>query len=562
MTILSDVELLECARDGDQAALAELYVRHRAVARRVAFTACRQGDPDDLVNEAFEKVFAAVRRQAGPTDAFRAYLFVTIRRLAARQSSRNRDEPHDEVPEPVAAAADAGDLDPSEREMITWAFSTLPDRWQAVLWHTAVEGHHPRDIASALGMSSNAVSALAYRAREKLRQAYLQAHLQAAPRPECEPHRSALGAYVRNGLGKRERTTVKGHVDHCASCQSLLAELDGVNHMLARSVLPIFLVPTIGEAVAGGSLTAGGVAGSLPSAAPELVETTFKGGRRLLGLLPETADVTRTAGRVAAAVVVLVALGTTRTLLLENAPDEAEPPDSVVTEDADETTTSTTARAQTPAELETLRVEKASACLPLVLGSDDTKDSPVSVAADLEDPLQTELEVLGLRLGTTLSLGPETPKVPVTSGPYIQKVECDESTDEGDLLVTIDNVIEEEPEPAPEPPAEPPVSVETGDLLPNLAPALVPDIDANLILQMQDGARVEVDTNLNEICQTDAEQQNLVCTIDRALGEVLTDALANSQVEVELDGLGGNVLTLELKEGDVVVDVKLLNLLP
>ena len=45
-----------------------------------------------------------------------------------------------------------------------------------VLWHTEVEQQKPADIAPLLGMSANSVSALAYRAREGLRQAFLSQH--------------------------------------------------------------------------------------------------------------------------------------------------------------------------------------------------------------------------------------------------------------------------------------------------------------------------------------------------------------------------------------------------
>ena len=45
-----------------------------------------------------------------------------------------------------------------------------------VLWHLEVENQKPADIAPLLGMSANSVSALAYRAREGLRQAFLNMH--------------------------------------------------------------------------------------------------------------------------------------------------------------------------------------------------------------------------------------------------------------------------------------------------------------------------------------------------------------------------------------------------
>jgi RNA polymerase sigma factor (sigma-70 family) len=247
-TASTDAELLAQARRGDGTAFAELYVRHEAAARRLANSYSRAGDPDDLVNEAFERVLQALRKGLGPDEAFRAYLFVTLRRLAADRIARRQDDPYDEVPEPVRAAAHGPDVDAADRALVVRAYESLPDRWQAVLWQTAVEGAQPRDLAPALGMSANAAAALAYRAREKLRQAYLQAHLQTTPRPACEPHRSRLGAFVRDGLGTRDRNATEAHIGECSSCQGLVAELADVNRLLVRSLFPLFVAA--GEAAA------------------------------------------------------------------------------------------------------------------------------------------------------------------------------------------------------------------------------------------------------------------------------------------------------------------------
>jgi RNA polymerase sigma factor (sigma-70 family) len=260
ITASTDAELLDQARNGDEAAFTELYVRHQPAALRLARNYRRSGDPDDLVNGSFERVLGALRRGAGPTESFRAYLFVTLRRLAAERGDRPADESLDNVPEPITDAARSPELAQADREMITRAFESLPDRWQSVLWHTAVEGRRPAELAGVLGVSANAAAAMAYRAREKLRQAYLQAHLLASPAPDHEPYRSQLGAYVRHGLSKRDEAAVKKHLDRCESCRALLAELDDVNRMLARAVLPLFLL------VGGGKLAAGAVVGGAAAA--------------------------------------------------------------------------------------------------------------------------------------------------------------------------------------------------------------------------------------------------------------------------------------------------------
>ncbi|HMG43927.1 MAG TPA: sigma-70 family RNA polymerase sigma factor [Acidimicrobiales bacterium] len=227
---VSDMELVSRVRDGHEAAFSELFVRHKAVARRIALTYWCPGDPDDLVNEAFEKVLAATRRGAGPTEAFRAYLLATLRRLAADHAEAPRDEPLDDIPPGAAAAPPLPDV--GDRDLITRAFESLPDRWQAVLWYTAVEGRNPRELAPLLGVSPNAVAALAYRAREHLRRAFLQAHLQTWARPQCEPHRSLLGAYVRDGQSRRVRAATQRHLDDCAVCRGLVAELTDIDSML------------------------------------------------------------------------------------------------------------------------------------------------------------------------------------------------------------------------------------------------------------------------------------------------------------------------------------------
>jgi hypothetical protein len=121
------------------------------------------------------------------------------------------------------------------------AFASLPERWQLVLWHTEVEGLGAAEVAPLLGIAPNAAAALAYRAREGLRQAYLQAHLCAPHEAACQRCAESLGAYVRDGLSARDRRHVDEHVDQCDSCRALVAELTDTNSTLRAALVPVLV---------------------------------------------------------------------------------------------------------------------------------------------------------------------------------------------------------------------------------------------------------------------------------------------------------------------------------
>jgi RNA polymerase sigma factor (sigma-70 family) len=258
----SDAELLVRARRQDREAVAALYARHEPAARRLASTYSRAGDPDDLVSEAFFRVLGAIERGHGPEDSFRAYLFVTLRRVAMEAISRSRDEPVDEIPEPVREAEREPELDPDDRLIILTAYASLPARQQSMLWQTEVEGQRPRELAPVLGLTANTVSAQASRARDRLREAYLQAHVATTAGAACEPHRSRLGAYVRDRLAPLDLLDTEEHLEACDACRDLAGELTDINARLVRSLVPFFLLGTPKvAAVAGGAAAGAGTTG-------------------------------------------------------------------------------------------------------------------------------------------------------------------------------------------------------------------------------------------------------------------------------------------------------------
>ena len=247
MAEVGDEVLLARARSGEDAAFAELYRRHAAAVRSHARLCCR--DPhtaEDLAAEVFARTLRALRAGAGPRDSARAYLLTTVRRLAAQWSTGRgaAEQPVADVGEQTAAhcASEAQALSRADRSMAVRAFHRLPDRWQEVLWHTAVEEEPLSKVAPLLGLSRNAAAVLAFRAREGLREAYLQEHVSAALAGEadCREHVGLLGAFARRPSRRRGFQRLRRHLDSCDRCRAAYAELLDLNATL-RGLLPATL---------------------------------------------------------------------------------------------------------------------------------------------------------------------------------------------------------------------------------------------------------------------------------------------------------------------------------
>jgi RNA polymerase sigma factor (sigma-70 family) len=274
----SDAELIQGVREGDTAAYGLLYERHIAAAYNMARQVAKSAaEADDLVSDAFAKVLDLLRAQKGPTSAFRAYVLTAVRHAAydrTRKQQRVRLSedleavPNIDISQPFTDTAVEGE----DRSLVAAAFAELPERWQTVLWHVEIEGEAPAEVAPLLGMTANGVSALAYRAREGLKQAYLQMHLgNLGAEPErCRATVERLGAWTRGALAKRETAQVEGHLDDCDRCRALAAELAEINGALHVLVAPLVLgggatgyLATAGTTAVGGGTAAGGIISTL-----------------------------------------------------------------------------------------------------------------------------------------------------------------------------------------------------------------------------------------------------------------------------------------------------------
>ncbi|MBM7812112.1 sigma-70 family RNA polymerase sigma factor [Saccharothrix algeriensis] len=246
-----DRELLARVRSGDDSAFGELFSRHADAVRRFALRHVREhAEADDLTAEAFFRVLQAIRRGTGPTDHVRTYLLTVARRVAWEWSGRRRDVPveDEELSRRVEPFPDVTASRP-EHALISRAFTSLPERWRSVLWQVEVEGERPAAVAPSFGLSPNAMAALARRAREGLRAAYLQAHLaeDAGPRA-CSSVVAKLGTYTAGGVQGAEHRRIRKHLRTCSSCNSLHAELAEVCSTLRAHAAGI-AVPVVATAL-------------------------------------------------------------------------------------------------------------------------------------------------------------------------------------------------------------------------------------------------------------------------------------------------------------------------
>lgn len=235
----TDSELLEAVRQGDRDAFGELYIRHQSRAYRFACTllGSAQG-ADDLVAEAFVKVLKRLVVGGGPTTAFCSYLLTTVRTTLYKQLASDRlvDRQVELSTLPVPVPERDPVVDQLDMDLAARALDSLSDRWQLVLRYLEIEDKSTAAVAELLGIRSNAVAALAFRAREALRVAYLQMHVNTEVEGSCRETADNLAAWLCGRLNRRVRSRIRWHLDSCEACTNAAAELLDLAAQLRRMV--------------------------------------------------------------------------------------------------------------------------------------------------------------------------------------------------------------------------------------------------------------------------------------------------------------------------------------
>ncbi|MET0819471.1 MAG: sigma-70 family RNA polymerase sigma factor [Aeromicrobium sp.] len=230
---LDDQTLLGLVRDGSHEAYASFYRRYAGPTKRFARSLGAGDEAEDVVAEAFARVFEKLRQGLGPERSFAAYLFTAVRHETYRRSAaRRRLRPTDDQAVLESAVPfGVGHLDDFDRSVVRAAYDALPVRWRVALWMADVEGYKPRELAEHLGLTPNGASALIYRARSGLREAYLQQHLSAdvSDQRPCSTARRSFAAVLLRTATERKQKEVHAHLAACASCMNVYLEVGDLN---------------------------------------------------------------------------------------------------------------------------------------------------------------------------------------------------------------------------------------------------------------------------------------------------------------------------------------------
>ncbi|MGE3511062.1 MAG: RNA polymerase sigma factor [Vicinamibacterales bacterium] len=180
-------ELVRGAAAGDDSAMERLLMRAQEVAYRFSLLVCgHPEDAEDVMQDALMKTYQYVSRIQAP-DAFRTWLYRTVRNACLMKRRRRVDEPAHHVSieqggfseegEPQAVAVEAKARPADQQLMDAWigarlrkALTALPPAYRAIVVMREIEGLSTREVAGIMRISEANVKTRLHRARVMMRQ--------------------------------------------------------------------------------------------------------------------------------------------------------------------------------------------------------------------------------------------------------------------------------------------------------------------------------------------------------------------------------------------------------
>jgi len=173
MEQLSDIELIDRTRAGDNLAFAALADRHYMTVYRYAFRWCNaREDAEDITQDVFMKLAGKMHRFDGRAS-FTTWLYrVTAncaRDHARKNSGWSKHRAPDPPPDDLVASANPGPENNVMNKGIRKAVDALPEKLKEVMLLVYAEGLNHKEAAQVVGCAETTVSWRIFQAKRKLR---------------------------------------------------------------------------------------------------------------------------------------------------------------------------------------------------------------------------------------------------------------------------------------------------------------------------------------------------------------------------------------------------------
>lgn len=222
-------ELQKCAgKLDDHHPVGELLGRHWEAAFSYASLCTTSAHPAGiLTSAAFTRLFGEALRRTAPATAWRPRVLATVRGIAEEWNTGPRGallHPGLRALPGEWGRTDGRHRPPENRRLVFRAFQQLPETARCLLWHTEVEAEQLAVPAGLLGLSEGAPAELE-RARQRWRQACLDAHCETAPEEECRQYSRLLDVSLHRGDTWLD-PDLRQHLARCEHCRQAADQLD------------------------------------------------------------------------------------------------------------------------------------------------------------------------------------------------------------------------------------------------------------------------------------------------------------------------------------------------
>lgn len=183
--VLSDHELIEAAKNGDENAFAEIVARYRSPITNFLYRFLNDYEEAvDLAQETFVRVYFAIERYH-TGFAFSTYIYRIATNLAiteVRKRKRRKllsltglfqndlDDPTEFQPADTKPLADADIIDAEQSRAIARAITTLPPKYRVPILLRDIEGLSYDEIASVMNLGLGTTKSRINRARGLLKE--------------------------------------------------------------------------------------------------------------------------------------------------------------------------------------------------------------------------------------------------------------------------------------------------------------------------------------------------------------------------------------------------------